>query len=35
MDKKVWETPQLVVHGDVEKITSEMPGPPNDLSPSG
>jgi hypothetical protein len=27
-EKKVWITPKLTVHGDVEKITKEMPGPP-------
>jgi hypothetical protein len=24
--KKVWITPELIVHGDVEKITKEDPG---------
>lgn len=23
--KKVWSTPELIVHGDVEKITKESP----------
>jgi hypothetical protein len=26
--KKIWTTPQLIVHGDVEKITKESPGSP-------
>jgi hypothetical protein len=25
-EKKVWITPKLIVHGDVKKITMEMPG---------
>ncbi len=25
-EKKVWITPKLIVHGDVNKITMEMPG---------
>jgi len=26
--KKTWVTPKLVVYGDVDKITKEMPIPP-------
>ena len=31
--KKTWITPKLVVYGDIEKITKELPLPPP--SPSG
>jgi hypothetical protein len=27
-EKKVWVTPELTDHGDVEKITKENPGSP-------
>lgn len=28
-NKKIWSTPKLTVYGDVEKITSELPGTPS------
>lgn len=27
-EKKVWVKPQLVVYGDIEKLTTELPSPP-------
>jgi len=26
-EKKPWEKPQLVVYGNIEKLTTELPGP--------
>ena len=31
-EKKTWQTPELVVYGDIEKITGERPSPPGGTS---
>jgi len=35
IEKKPWVTPQLTVYGDVEKLTTEVPGPKPFPSASG
>lgn len=34
-EKKVWTKPQLVVYGDIDKLTTELPGMPPKLGGSG
>lgn len=34
-EKKVWIKPQLVVYGEIEKLTTELPGGPPKLGGSG
>ena len=34
LPKKPWNTPQLVIHGDVAKITEESPIPPKKFGSS-
>lgn len=29
VEKKVWIKPQLVVYGEIEKLTTELPSPPS------
>jgi hypothetical protein len=33
-EKKTWITPKLVVYGDIEKITKELPPVPSPSGPS-
>ena len=34
-EKKIWVKPQLVVYGNIEKLTTELPGQKNWPGPSG